>query len=42
MNIQQAIDRIDKLKHASKYDAMVKTAAIITKLLEEDRSRPFD
>lgn len=41
MDIRQAIYELSKLEDASKYEAMIKTAAIITKLLEKDDIKPI-
>lgn len=41
MDIQQAKIELSKLKNSTKYDAMIKTAAIITLLLEKHRITPI-
>ncbi|MEK4031186.1 MULTISPECIES: DUF6036 family nucleotidyltransferase [Bacillaceae] len=41
MNIRQAQIEINKLKSAGKYEAMLKTAAILTKLLAERNVKPI-
>lgn len=41
MNIKQAIEEIDKLKHENKFNTMIHVAAIITKLLDAYHIKPI-